>query len=1096
MLDALASLKPNVIYTMAAPKAIASAANAFSQGAVGSFRWGGSGLLLEAVMGVGDDAPAVRFTCPDGQLQSVCDCGAPGACRHVLSAAMTIARVLHDAKFHRTDLPAVAVAKFRHQLRLDAPEAARARVIFSRRADGAFEIDYDSGRREPSWRVADPPPGLEWLRWQEHQSERVAEAFCTWLATKPAVEIEVEGTEGTKRFSQPASRTVRGRTALSVSEGMVEIRREVLNEDGEPAGEFLDLGHGLVVLPASGLFARIHPREAWTEFSRLSGKRNGSLTLSASEFNSLRPVRPGGPFSLIAANGKPVEPQAAQARPALFVQTGTGAVFMALRATDGREIPIHGAFARVLAGLFEDGPYALLVKSPGRRRQLAAIFARALPAPAEARETLHAETVHDPAFVSPAMHGEDAGKCLRHLLDALEDLDEDQLLADAGREGNPWLRAAGCGRALGLAVAAFVEAFPDADFLRTRDLVATLAPEAFSAGLRRLAAACEKHGVELRVDEGAVRVEPLDIRVQALRSGELDWFELHPEARAGALNLPRSQWEEILRTGRYRAEDDTLVALDEHSLSLLQRVAGMLEPGETRLPRLRLFDWLALRAEGVACDLPAEDDAILQSLQNLTGIPSCPLPRGLHAELREYQHHGYDWLCFLYRHRFGACLADDMGLGKTLQAIALLAALREGLLPRQSAAPHLLVLPPTLLFNWQSEIARFAPDLKIHEYTGQGRSADFAGADIVMTTYELARRDIETLAAREFDVAIFDEAQAVKNFAAARTQALTQLRPRFRLCLTGTPLENHVGEFHSIMETAVPGLFGDRRRFLREYEEGHPVLQRARPFLLRRTKEKILAELPPKIESDLFFPLSPGQKECYTRAVGDVRREVLAAYEDRPAQQAGIVALAALTRLRQICISPALLSKDLPPDAPKIEHLVSQLAELIEEGHAALIFSQFVKALDLVGAALGAAGLAHLRLDGSTPTAQRKDLVASFQSGASPGIFLISLKTGGAGLNLTRASYVYHLDPWWNPAVERQAGDRAHRIGQKNSVYVQRLLMRHTVEEKMMALKDRKSALFRAIVEQGEAAAPTGAAGLTAEDFQFLVTAEEGADSP
>jgi SNF2 family DNA or RNA helicase len=219
-----------------------------------------------------------------------------------------------------------------------------------------------------------------------------------------------------------------------------------------------------------------------------------------------------------------------------------------------------------------------------------------------------------------------------------------------------------------------------------------------------------------------------------------------------------------------------------------------------------------------------------------------------------------------------------------------------------------------------------------------------------------------------------------------------------------------------------------------------------------------------------------------------VRREVLAAYEDRPAQQAGIVALAALTRLRQICISPALLSKDLDPDSPKIEHLVTQLAELAEEGHAALIFSQFVKALDLVAAALEAAGLSHLRLDGSTPTAKRKDLVASFQSGASPGIFLISLKTGGAGLNLTRASYVYHLDPWWNPAVERQAGDRAHRIGQKNSVYVQRLLMRHTVEEKMMALKDRKKALFTAIVEQGEAAAPGGAAGLTAADFQFLVT--------
>ncbi len=1083
LLDALASLKPNMIYTMAPPKAIASAANAFSQGAVGAFRWGSSGLLLEAVMGVDDEAPAVRFTCPAGELQSVCDCGGTGACRHVLSAAMTIARVLHNAKFHLTDLPAVTIAKFRHQLRLDEPEAARARVIFSRPVGGGvFEIDYDSGRREASWRVTDPPVGMEWLRWQEKQPGRVAEGFCDWLKTHPPAEIEVQA-EITRIVPKPTARTQRGRTGLSVAGDVVEIRREVLDDDGAPAGEFVDLGHGLVLLPEKSAFVRIYPPEGWREFTRL-----GNKNLTVGEFNSGRFIRPGGPVALLDRAGQPADPRPASARPSIHVQTGDGAVFVALRTRDGSELPIHGALAKTLSGLFEDGPFALLVISPGRRRKLAETLIRALPLRESDGDALIDEAALDPAFVSLAMHGDDAKKCLRHLLARVRELNEDHLLADPAIGENPWLCCGGAGDALGLAMAALAGAFPEADILRSRDLVVTLPPADFATGLRRLAAACENRGVELRVDEGAVTVGQLAISVRAARSDVLDWFELHPEARAGALTIPRNLWEEILRTGRYRAEDDTLIALDEASLSLLQRISTMLAPGETRLPRLALFDWLALRAEGLACDLPPEDEAILQSLQTLQGIPSCPLPKGLHAELREYQHHGYDWLCFLYRHRFGACLADDMGLGKTLQTIALLAALKEGLLPRQSAAPHLLILPPTLLFNWQSEMARFAPGLNIHEYTGQGRSADFAGADIVMTTYELARRDMEMLAAREFDVAIFDEAQAVKNFAAARTQAIRQLRPRFRLCLTGTPLENHVGEFHSIMETAVPGLFGDRRQFLREYEEGIPVLQRARPFLLRRTKEKILAELPPKIESDLFFPLSPSQKEFYTRAVGDVRREVLAAYEGRPAQQAGIMALAALTRLRQICISPALLSQDLETDSPKIEHLVTQLAELAEEGHAALIFSQFVKALDLVGTALDVAGLAHLRLDGSTPTAKRKDLVATFQSGESPGIFLISLKTGGAGLNLTRASYVYHLDPWWNPAVERQAGDRAHRIGQKNSVYVQRLLMRHTVEEKMMALKDRKKALFTAIIDQGEAAAPTGAAGLTAEDFQFLVT--------
>jgi non-specific serine/threonine protein kinase len=304
-------------------------------------------------------------------------------------------------------------------------------------------------------------------------------------------------------------------------------------------------------------------------------------------------------------------------------------------------------------------------------------------------------------------------------------------------------------------------------------------------------------------------------------------------------------------------------------------------------------------------------------------------------------------------------------------------------------------------------------------------------------------------------------------------------------------MENHVGEFHSIMEIALPGIFGDRKAFLRDYESGRPVLDRVRPFLLRRTKAKILSELPPKIESDSYFSLSEPQRECYTRAVGEVRAEVMAAFRDRPSQQAGMVALAALLRLRQICISPSLMSPEFDAGSPKIEALVEQLAELAEEGHAALVFSQFLKALDLTGAALDAAGLPFLRLDGSTPAPRRKALVESFQSGDSPGIFLISLKTGGTGLNLTRASYVYHLDPWWNPAVENQASDRVHRIGQKSSVFVQRLLMRHTIEEKMMSLKQQKQALFTAIVENRDAASLEGSAALTADDFRFLIEGDD-----
>lgn len=1082
LLDALATLRPNVIYTLAPPKALAAAANAFSQGLVKSFRWGGSGLLLEAVLDAADEM-AVRFTCPEGELVTVCDCGAPGKCRHTLAAAMTIARVLHDSRFHAADLPPNRLDALRKQLRVESQPAAPARLIFLQpAAGGRWEIDYDSGQREASWRVTDPPAGLEWLRWQDTRPEAVAEAFGRWLGDRAGTLVEVRAGEDVFSLAHPEMETLRARTEVALRGGLVEVRRALVDARGAVETVFHDLGRGMAFLPERKIFARLDPADAWAEFSRLGGRTaTPVVTLHQSGF-----VKPDGPCTLLDANGRPVAAVAAAVRPAVHVTSGLVTYSVSVRVTDDiGPIPVHAALDALFAELFEDGPFALLVKSPARRRVLAAAFLRAFAA--EAPDAILEEAEHDPAFVNPSMHGTDAKCCLRHLLDGVTRLDEPRLAADPARSPHPWLRCEGTGRALVTALAALSDAFPEADILRARDLSAGMAPQVFQEGFQRLAAACAARGVDLRVDDSAARSSDFTFRVRVVRSDDLDWFELHPEAQAGAFSIPRSRWDEILRTGRFVDDDGATVFLDPQALDLFRRFADM--AARKRQPRLRLFDWLALREEGVDCELPADDEAVISALRTLDGIPAQPAPGGLKAELRAYQRHGFDWLCFLYRHRFGACLADDMGLGKTLQAIALLAALHEGIVTRHSSAPHLIVLPPTLLFNWQAELERFAPALAVTEYTGQRRKAEFAGRDVVLTTYELARRDIDTLAKHSFDVIIFDEAQAVKNAAAARTQAVALLQGRFRLCLTGTPLENHAGEFHSIMETAVPGVFGDRREFLRGHEAGEPVLRRARPFLLRRTKEKILDELPPKIESDRYFALSDAQREFYTRAVGEVRREVLAAYDDRPAQQAGIVALAALTRLRQICIAPALIAPECPPDSPKIEHLVTELAELTEEGHAALIFSQFVKALDLVSSTLESAGLAHLRLDGSTPVAARRQRVEAFQSGQGPGIFLISLKTGGSGLNLTRAGYVYHLDPWWNPAVERQAGDRAHRIGQKNSVYVQRLLMRHTVEEKMMTLKHRKDALFREVVEGGATSAAAGASGLTATDFEFLVDA-------
>jgi SNF2 family DNA or RNA helicase len=404
--------------------------------------------------------------------------------------------------------------------------------------------------------------------------------------------------------------------------------------------------------------------------------------------------------------------------------------------------------------------------------------------------------------------------------------------------------------------------------------------------------------------------------------------------------------------------------------------------------------------------------------------------------------------------------------------------------------PHLVVLPPSLLFNWESEIKRFCPDLKIFFYTGKERTASFDGFDVVLTTYGLVRRDIEKLKEIMFDVVIFDEAQAVKNLLADTTGAVRLLKAGFKLTMTGTPLENHVGEYYSIIDLAVPGLLGEYEKFkpLIKLEVSPAldlIIRRTRPFVLRRTKEMILKELPPKVETDIYLDLTDKQKALYKRTVDEVKSVVDRAYKTKTRAQAGIIALTAILKLRQICIAPRLVASSMRESSPKAEFLIEKLKELIDEGHGALVFSQFTKFLDILEEDLRRHGIDFLRLDGSTQVKRRKKIVGDFQSCNGSPVFLLSLKAGGQRLNLTRASYVFHLDPWWNPAVENQASDRAHRIGQKRHVTVTRLLMRHTIEEKMMALKSRKLQIYKAVME----GSVTGRKGvsITREDFDYLL---------
>lgn len=603
-------------------------------------------------------------------------------------------------------------------------------------------------------------------------------------------------------------------------------------------------------------------------------------------------------------------------------------------------------------------------------------------------------------------------------------------------------------------------------------------------------------GFSLAIQDRPVEAVSLDVTLDATRSN-LDWFELRPEIRYGVDELSEQEIAEALASGGIFRRGDSFLLINEES----SRILAMLYPEGgakkrikseiVRIPRLQILDWLVLRRHGVAIRLSPEDERLFASLATFEQIPPSQFPERLQATLRPYQEDAFHWLAFLYAHRFGACLADDMGLGKTVQAISLLAALHEGTVSSRVSepSPHLIVVPPSLLFNWESELARFYPTFNVLTYRGTGRSADFTGVDIVLTSYGIIPRDIDILAEIPFHVIVFDEAQAVKNIHADTTGACRRLRGAFTLCLTGTPVENHLGEYFSVMDLAVPGLLGHYEEFRRHaYGDSSKFLEtlirRTRPFVLRRSKQMIAAELPPKIETDVHLELSPRQKALYTRTVEEVRETVADAWRSKSPGQARIIALTAILRLRQLCLSPSLLIPDSKEPSPKVEFLLEQLEELFDEGHSVLVFSQFTSFLDVVEAELVRRGVRHQRLDGSTPVPERKKLVTAFQKGAEPSVFLLSLKAGGKGLNLTRATYVFHLDPWWNPAVENQASDRAHRIGQTRQVTITRLIMRHTIEEKMMELKKRKLKLYHALLEESTAGEGSG---ISREDFEYLL---------
>ena len=444
------------------------------------------------------------------------------------------------------------------------------------------------------------------------------------------------------------------------------------------------------------------------------------------------------------------------------------------------------------------------------------------------------------------------------------------------------------------------------------------------------------------------------------------------------------------------------------------------------------------------------------------------LPSTLKAELRDYQVEGYRWLARLAHLGLGGCLADDMGLGKTLQALALI-------LQRAPEGPTLVVAPTSVCMNWVVEANRFAPTLNLVAFGGNHREqlvGSLGGMDVLVVSYGLLHQEAELLASVQWHTIVLDEAQAIKNFAAKRSQAAMNLNGNMRLITTGTPIENHLGELWTLFNFINPGLLGSQERFNTRFaipvernnqREARKRLKKlVQPFILRRTKAQVLEELPPRTEVVLQVEMGPEEAAFYEA----LRRQAIERLEldESPAGQKHLKILAEIMRLRRACCHPRLVVPTTELSGAKLELFGEVVAELLENRHKALVFSQFVGHLQILRDYLDARKLDYRYLDGSTPPRERKREVDAFQAGLGD-LFLISLKAGGLGINLTAADYVIHMDPWWNPAVEDQASDRAHRIGQLRPVTVYRLVTRNTIEEKIVKLHQEKRDLASSLLD-------------------------------
>ncbi|RLD16674.1 hypothetical protein DRI50_01255 [candidate division KSB1 bacterium] len=584
-----------------------------------------------------------------------------------------------------------------------------------------------------------------------------------------------------------------------------------------------------------------------------------------------------------------------------------------------------------------------------------------------------------------------------------------------------------------------------------------------------------EHGFEIYGEDQLtkLKVRRSTPKIISKVSSESDWFDLNIDIDFDGLRVSYFELAKSIKKGKkfIQLHDGSAVRLDKEVLDKLGLISHFAQKVSGK-NTLRMSKTQALLVNEIikSSKKASTDKAFKKQLKKFEAfhkIKSVPIPKHFTGKLRPYQKAGLDWLCFLNEFGFGGCLADDMGLGKTVQALSLLQREKER---SNKKLLNLIVAPTSVLPNWELEAKRFTPQLKVLIHYGNDRTksaTDFEPYDIVVTSYALLRRDYSLFKEISFHYIILDESQKIKNPHSQTAQVARMLKGKHRLVMTGTPIENNLSELWSQFQFLNPGMLGSLKSFTAYYgnaiekhgdqEKAEQLRRLIYPFILRRTKETVAKELPPKTETIIFCEMDKHQASVYRKWRDYYRALILNQIEDQGINRSRMKVLEGLTKLRQISIHPLMVEKEYKNSSGKFETLWNILEDLFSENHKVLVFSQFVKALTLVRQQLDSQKIKYAYLDGSSK--KRQEIIDQFQNNEDQKIFLISLKAGGLGLNLTSADYVIHLDPWWNPAVENQATDRAYRIGQTQNVFVYKMITKDSVEEKILALQEKKKKL-------------------------------------